>query len=274
MAEKQCSKCGEVKPHEQFPTRKNRAGETVRRGQCSECYLGDVRAKRAAGHYTIDHNKAVRRRRRTYLRHAAARKAVGRPVLTVWEKIPSKVACAAKRGKEYWPVGCVLTSPKPRESSESVEARKQARAAWSWWINTGAPDRWVRDAYRAIGKPWSNPRLSKSEQWRIRYWCDPSFRAKEIEKVQRTKAKRRKRIDETSDGTLTGDVIVRLFACAKHCHYCGKKMRSVEKSLDHVIPLDRGGPHSISNVVVACKPCNFSKHTSTVDEWRDRLKAA
>jgi 5-methylcytosine-specific restriction endonuclease McrA len=144
-------------------------------------------------------------------------------------------------------------------------AEKNAKQAWSWWLKT-CPDWWMRAYHRALGKPWNNPRISGAEKWRIRYWCDPAYRAKEIEKVQTLKVRRAERIASNNDGTLTGEVIVSLFATATHCIYCYKAMRSTEKSLDHVAALSKGGAHSISNVVVCCKTCNNAKGTKTLTQ--------
>jgi len=47
------------------------------------------------------------------------------------------------------------------------------------------------------------------------------------------------------------------------CSYCGLGAESI----DHVIPLSRGGQHSIGNIVGACIPCNQRKGTKTVMEW-------
>ena len=52
------------------------------------------------------------------------------------------------------------------------------------------------------------------------------------------------------------------------CAYCGE---SGPLTMDHVVPISRGGRHSIGNVVPACGPCNFGKHTSLAIEWRRRL---
>lgn len=52
------------------------------------------------------------------------------------------------------------------------------------------------------------------------------------------------------------------------CAYCGE---SGPLTMDHVVPISRGGRHSIGNVVPACPPCNFGKHTSLAIEWRRRL---
>ena len=53
------------------------------------------------------------------------------------------------------------------------------------------------------------------------------------------------------------------------CAYCGVFSKRLHK--EHVIPLERGGRHSIGNILPACPTCNFSKHDSYVVEWRMRL---
>jgi len=49
------------------------------------------------------------------------------------------------------------------------------------------------------------------------------------------------------------------------CAYCGSK-ESIE--MDHVIPISRGGQHSIGNLVPACSRCNRSKSNKLLVEWR------
>jgi 5-methylcytosine-specific restriction endonuclease McrA len=53
-----------------------------------------------------------------------------------------------------------------------------------------------------------------------------------------------------------------------HCAYCGKE---VKLTLDHVIPLSKGGKHSIDNVVPACLHCNDSKGARTPEQWLQSL---
>ncbi len=54
------------------------------------------------------------------------------------------------------------------------------------------------------------------------------------------------------------------------CFYCGEKGQS---TIDHIIPIARGGTHSIGNLVAACGFCNSSKSKLTITEWKKRRQA-
>jgi 5-methylcytosine-specific restriction endonuclease McrA len=54
------------------------------------------------------------------------------------------------------------------------------------------------------------------------------------------------------------------------CAYCGKHSQELHR--EHIIPLARGGRHSVGNIVPACPPCNFRKKTKLLSEWRYLLK--
>ena len=43
------------------------------------------------------------------------------------------------------------------------------------------------------------------------------------------------------------------------CHYCGREVGARSLTLDHVVPLIRGGKSVRANVVPACKDCNTAK---------------
>lgn len=51
------------------------------------------------------------------------------------------------------------------------------------------------------------------------------------------------------------------------CFYCGST-DSIQA--DHVIPVSRGGQHSIGNLLPACAKCNMSKGSKLLIEWRGR----
>ena len=43
------------------------------------------------------------------------------------------------------------------------------------------------------------------------------------------------------------------------CHHCGQTFAPSELSMDHLIPLVRGGRSNKGNLVPACKDCNSAK---------------
>lgn len=49
------------------------------------------------------------------------------------------------------------------------------------------------------------------------------------------------------------------------CRYCGTDN---DLTLDHVVPIIRGGQNSAENLATACRPCNSSKGDRTPAEWR------
>ena len=48
------------------------------------------------------------------------------------------------------------------------------------------------------------------------------------------------------------------------CTYCGSD-RQIEG--DHIAPLSRGGSNAFANLKAACRACNLSKGSKTVEEW-------
>ncbi len=50
------------------------------------------------------------------------------------------------------------------------------------------------------------------------------------------------------------------------CHYCGEKFPPEELTMDHILPVVRGGKSNKGNVVVCCKECNNEKKYLTPAE--------
>ena len=50
------------------------------------------------------------------------------------------------------------------------------------------------------------------------------------------------------------------------CHYCGKTFPESELTLDHIVPVARGGRSTRGNLVVACRACNQAKKFLTPAE--------
>lgn len=51
------------------------------------------------------------------------------------------------------------------------------------------------------------------------------------------------------------------------CHYCRREVGARRLTLDHVVPLIRGGRSVRGNVVPACKECNTAKKALLPWEW-------
>ncbi|WP_411280078.1 HNH endonuclease [Gemmatimonas sp.] len=47
--------------------------------------------------------------------------------------------------------------------------------------------------------------------------------------------------------------------CGQRCVYCAVRLDHRSATLDHVVPLARGGAHDPGNLVTACGPCNRLK---------------
>ena len=51
------------------------------------------------------------------------------------------------------------------------------------------------------------------------------------------------------------------------CHYCGRQVGREALTMDHVVPLSRGGKSKKGNIVAACKECNNKKKYLLPIEW-------
>ena len=57
------------------------------------------------------------------------------------------------------------------------------------------------------------------------------------------------------------------------CHYCRRTVAPKALTLDHVVPLVRGGRSIRPNLVPACKDCNTKKQSLLAWEWQAYLDA-
>ncbi|MFC1866933.1 HNH endonuclease [Thermodesulfobacteriota bacterium] len=57
------------------------------------------------------------------------------------------------------------------------------------------------------------------------------------------------------------------------CYYCNKEVDKADLTMDHVVPLSRGGKSKKGNIVPACKGCNNRKKQLLPIEWKEYLKA-
>ena len=57
-----------------------------------------------------------------------------------------------------------------------------------------------------------------------------------------------------------------------HCAYCGVDLSTTKSTIDHIVPLSRGGTNSIKNLVLACFRCNHRKGDQTPEQWERTRK--
>lgn len=55
------------------------------------------------------------------------------------------------------------------------------------------------------------------------------------------------------------------------CHYCQQQFKPAELTMDHIVPIIRGGKSIKGNVVTCCKECNNMKKHMLPMEWNEYL---
>ena len=57
------------------------------------------------------------------------------------------------------------------------------------------------------------------------------------------------------------------------CHYCRGEFPPRDLTMDHIVPVARGGHSRRGNVVPCCKDCNNQKQSMMPVEWSDYLES-
>lgn len=138
-----------------------------------------------------------------------------------------------------------------------------------------------RETLRAYDRAWAAAHSDRIKAKNRRaYLADPSayaaqrdsWRAKNRERhlsITRLTQSRRRAAKRSGDSCAVsaGDWEKIVHRSGGHCFYCGV---AADLTMDHVVPLARGGRHAIGNLVASCDFCNKSKGALFVTEWRLR----
>lgn len=183
------------------------------------------------------------------------------PLCVVWVSIDHRNGKAQFCSKEHSDLAWVASNPE----------RVLANARRHQWSDTG---RAYRQTYQrehlAERRQWAREnRRRASERYRA-YW--KSWAEANQEVLGFAARTRRSRKRNNGGGPWIGvslrdwqRLVRRYRGC---CAYCGVLASPV--SMDHVIPLVKGGRHSIGNVLPACSYCNSTKHAMLLSVWRHR----
>jgi len=144
-------------------------------------------------------------------------------------------------------------------------------------------------ALAKLKKRYANPSYLEKHRARetARYVAEPdkikrrvkAWKKNHPEKVRAIGHRRRSRlIDSCSPGVLPAEWAALVERFAGRCAYCGTSGTTI----DHIVPISKGGRDEIGNVLPACKSCNSSKNNKDLAVWlaekgladpRDRVSA-
>ena len=90
--------------------------------------------------------------------------------------------------------------------------------------------------------------------------------------IQRSKEHRRRaraqRTATCTDRVAYGAFDRAVRAAARiRCYWCGRTVRPEDRTLDHIIPISRGGADDVLNLCCACRDCNSSKAAKLPHEF-------
>lgn len=88
--------------------------------------------------------------------------------------------------------------------------------------------------------------------------------------VKKQQQRRRERVINQSDGSITDEFINQTKEKTSLCCYCKCKLTPENKTVDHANPIGLGGLHSMTNVVICCAKCNYQKGDMPLKEWLEK----
>jgi 5-methylcytosine-specific restriction endonuclease McrA len=238
MDSKTCTKCLQAKPAQAFSRHSGKkSAKSERRRTCKDCdvlynreyrALNRAKVNAAKREWAKDNIESIRAYDRKYQQ---ANPEVKRAAFIKWSQAnPGRAQSQARAWREA-----------------NRERKKTLDRAWA----QGNKDR-VNAAsrlYRA-NNPEKVSDIKKAQAIR-----DP-------ESARNRSARRRARIANNGGFQVTTKEIARLLR--EPCAYCG----AVAQHIDHVVPIARGGAHSIGNLVGACSSCNLRKGSKFLSVWR------
>lgn len=220
MTTKNCSRCKADVPLEKFGN-DSRASDG-KQPRCNPCCSAAQRERYAANpnHY--------RERQRTY---------------NIEKKEIVKAINKAGRARNAEKIKLIKKAEyeKNKQDPSWKEKQKQYRLA----------TRARKQAYDAVYKLENRAEVSKrSRRWALN---NPRKRAS----ISKAYSARRRSIEKGGD--TTRDIHAWEAAARKVCYWCGVNCKDAYH-VDHYEPLSKGGRHEISNLVIACPPCNLTKN--------------
>jgi 5-methylcytosine-specific restriction endonuclease McrA len=156
-------------------------------------------------------------------------------------------------GERYVSTGaCVECVAVRRSLWQRTNREKSARATMAWnrrnraRLNGRARERYACNA--------------EAERARSRAWA----RQNPLKNRLKTARARARATGAEGDGITVAEWEELCEKFGHACAYCGAAR---PLTIDHVVPLSRGGRHERANILPACKSCNCSKNRASLESW-------
>lgn len=261
---KVCSGCGE-KDIECFGLRTDKKGRIVRRSQCKECEVKATqdylrRKKLGLGPKPKPVVVIPKTKVCTKCGGDLPLSEFGRHKKGLYGLRSTCKICESQLSRAYVELNRDEVNRKKRESwlanPQTVEQKQAAIKRASAW--------YYANRERAYQNFLSWVQRHPSE-WRV---ICARWQAKNPEKVRESVRawrsrnpgwwqKRRADLANVENTLTTEEWLKVLSEFNNRCVYCGRS--DLKLTMDHVIPISKGGPHSKENVVPSCGPCNSKK---------------
>ena len=145
-------------------------------------------------------------------------------------------------------------------------SRARDRRKKNYWKN---PER-GRQACRDYHHRNKDAMIARMRAWReknrdLMNEIARTYRKSNLPKIRLLNAKRRARLSGA-----TGNISLKEWEALKSfyancCLSCGNHESHEPMTMDHVIPISKGGSHTISNIQPLCRSCNSYKGLATID---------
>lgn len=124
---------------------------------------------------------------------------------------------------------------------------------------------------RRYGKQVRCPRCDRRHRLALKSASERRLYRVDLEKSRRNSrhaANRRRALKINAPGSHTADEFVDVLSTfSNRCAYCGGPFADGQVTIDHMVPLSRGGSDNITNIWPACRSCNCSKSDKTTGEY-------
>lgn len=149
----------------------------------------------------------------------------------------TKRCCDCKTVK---PLGDFHNAPKSKHTDKHTSRCKECQSAYARaWRARNAESNAVKKA------AWREQHRAEHGAWRA------NWRARK----------------HGADNLPVETIIAILASTAGRCFYCRNIVEEDTVTIDHLVPLARGGAHSVENCAPSCLPCNAAKRKLTPLEW-------